>query len=262
VRLVGDPAARYADRGRRLEAARKGLSETLALNDAVSLFALCEHSLNHLLPADPRHEAFSAGAIWLAAGLGRGAAMYVNSRWGRDADRWDDAVRLLHAVLPYDEAARDVIDAVRPHSVLASVALEGTRSSDARIKIYWRLLRPVALQALGVPLLAHPDIGGFLATLVRDTALPLSGLVLSAGFAVADGALTDVKIDLCAHCLPRPEKAWVEDLDDCSRTFGLVPADVANGLLERHCDVAFVGFGIDRRGSRRLNVYVKAVEAA
>jgi hypothetical protein len=90
-----------------------------------------------------------------------------------------------------------------------------------------------------------------------ESALPPSGLVLSAGFSVADGTLADVKIDLCAHCLPRSPRAWLRLLEECRHDFDLAPIGVGNGLLDGCCEVAFVGFGLDGMAARRLNLYLK-----
>jgi hypothetical protein len=94
--------------------------------------------------------------------------------------------------------------------------------------------------------------------LKEETNLSLSGLVLSASFSLADGALDDVKVDVCAHCLPRMPADWARILERFRLDRGLLPLDIMDGLLCGQCELAFVGFGVKPDGDERLNLYLKA----
>ncbi len=262
LRLIGDPGTDRAEWSRRRAAGLKALNDTLALSRAGALAALCDATFRRLVPREELPDEPAAGWMWLAAGLDGGAAMYINTHWGGDADRWRDALGWLRALLPNSDAAEALIAALRPDATLASVALEGLTPADARAKLYWRLTRKVSLARLGVPFLEHPDCGAFLARIVGDAALPLTGLVLSAGFSVAEGGITDAKLDLCAHCLPRSPQTWGAVLADSCDHFRLARFDLADALRQGDCEVAFVGFGLDQRQRRRLNLYLKPVEDA
>lgn len=259
LRLIGDPTGDSGPRRLRAERARRAIRETLAATDAEGLSDMCEGTLRRMLPRGRARREVDPGLVWLAADLQRGAALYVNLRWGEAAARWDDALQWLAGILPDARAAASVVAALRPHAVLASVALEGSSAAEGRAKLYWRLTRPVALSALGMEPLCDPAAGAFLARIVGQRDLPLQGLVLSAGFDLGDGALTDAKIDLCAHCLPRPPEQWQGDLAGCCAAFGLAEPELGDGLDAGACEMAFLGLGIGRRGERRINAYLKPV---
>jgi hypothetical protein len=257
LRLIGDPTGNSGPRRERAARARRAIRETLAASNAEGLAALCELTLRRELPRGSARRELDPGLVWLAADLQRGAALYVNQRWGDAAARWDDALGWLRAVLPDARAATSVVAALRPHATLASVALEGSSAVEGRAKLYWRLMHPIGLDALGVAPLCDPAAGAFLGRIVGEAALPLQGLVLSAGFDLADGALADAKIDLCAHCLPRTSRQWLHDLAGCCKAFGLAEPELGDGLDSGACEMAFLGLGIDRRGERRINAYLK-----
>jgi hypothetical protein len=195
--------------------------------------------------------------VWLAADLEAGMALYANTRWGNAAERWDAAREWLALVLPDSRAIRMFIGAVREHGTLVSLALEGRTPADARAKVYWRLRGPTSLRQMGVPLLTHRAFEEFLTLIPTEEEIPLSGIVLSAGFSVSDGALSDAKIDICAHCVVRSGETWIQFLGDCCRIGGLRPLDLGEGLRRRDCEVALVGLGLNSRSERRLNVYLK-----
>jgi hypothetical protein len=254
LRLVGDPAAAVVPPDRRFRLARRALRQVLRLTGADTLSDTCDQTLQRTLPRRKGTQ-FQSGAVWLAAGLDAGAALYVNMRWGQPGDRWDDAQGWLGALLPESAASRALVEVARNHAVLASVGVEGRGRADARLKLYWRLDRGIPLHETGIALFADEAFRDFLAEVVRDDALSRQGLVLSAGFALSDGALRDAKLDLCAHCLPRTAEQWTDVLGRCEPAARA--ADLQDGLHRRQCELAFVGLGVDCRRTRRLNVYLK-----
>lgn len=257
VRLIGDPASHISDPNIRFGYARKALTELLVVTKTNSLAVSCEETLRHLLPINGQEANLRAGSLWLAAGLEGGLAVYINMRWGKIEQRWCDTVNWLMALLPCSQEAKALMHAIKPHSVIASAGLEGTTIANARVKVYWRLEKPALFHLMGISLLTHSAFRDFLVLLVSDRSLPLSGMLFSASFGLYDGKLYDIKIDLCAHCLPRPENEWVQVLQECCGAFNLAPLSIANSLSQRQCEMAFIGFGLDRFGNPRLNLYLK-----
>lgn len=257
LRIIGDPSARLDDPRGRFARAQAALSTTLRFSRAKGLAPICAATMRRVLPRDESAEALDAGAMWLAADLERGAAMYLNTSWGDDAERWRDAGDWLGAVLPRRGGAAGHVWLLAPYAALASVALEGAGAAAGRAKLYWRMCQAVPLSQLGITPLLDPACRQFLERLVGNREIAATGMVLSAGFSLGDGSLDDGKIDLCAHCIPRSAAHWAEELTGCCAAFGLAPFDLAEGLRDGAGEVAFVGFGVDRHGGRRLNVYLK-----
>ena len=207
--------------------------------------------------ADLPMDAWRRGFIWLAAGINSpGAAVYADMGPLGSAAWWF-AESWLSAVLP---SMRDAGPALALSYIadLASLSLEGTGPRDARAKLYWRLRAPRPLVDLPIPAFADPALVSFLRDCVRTREMRLSGLVMSAGFAVSSGILTDAKVDLCGHCMPRPAVEWTALLDRWAPDHGADLSSAATALRDGACEVGNIGFGLDRDGRRRLNLYLKA----
>ena len=257
VRLIIDPCS-GVDASARFSGLAGALTRVLPAVGASSLRPAVDQVLEAMLPQSRDDSALDAGLCWLAAGLG-GAAVYVNTNWGRAQDRWDDASQWLRSVLPRDDIARRVLDALRRHSVLVSVGLEGRTPRDARPKCYWRLIRPISIGAMGHPMFESAVFAEFFHLLGADERLPLSGLVWSTGFSVTDGAARDVKVDVCGHCLTRSPDAWSHIVERCCYENHAAALPLADGLARRRGEVAFLGLGVTTGGGeRRVNVYLKA----
>jgi hypothetical protein len=257
IRVVGDPGANVSNANRRFAMARRALADILTVSDAVPLTSICDGCLNRLLPVDKGRDDLQAGAMWLAAGVDGGAALYVNTRWGQASERWDDALAWLGDILPCSRNSEPIIRTLRRRAWLVSAGVEGRSAADARAKIYWRLQHPIALADLGVPLLTHEAIGEFLGLFGEEQPIALSGLVFSAGFSLRDGAICDTKVDVCGHCVPRSPGRWLEMLGEYCQRQRLQPLHIG-GAAGHPWEIAFVGFGVTAEERRRLNVYLKA----
>jgi hypothetical protein len=257
IRIIGDPLSGFVRTQTPCGEPGCVLVDFTATG-APALGPICRQILDQVLPGREHRNTLTGGLFWLAAGLDGGTAFYANTRWGRPADRWTDAENCVKLLLPDAHASISILRALRDHAVLASTGLEGKTRSDARAKLYWRLVAPRSLEQMGVPLLDDSALGQFLTLLISDEAIPLSGLVFSAGFGLTTGALSDVKIDLCAHCLPKSPAVWVRLLETCCRIYRLPPFDIAEGILEHACELAVVGLGLSAERQPRLNVYLKA----
>jgi Prenyltransferase and squalene oxidase repeat len=268
VRIIADPAWRLSDPATRLAESSAALARALPMADAASLAPICATLLTHAVPADPDAiRAFPSAFFWLGAGLGRpGFAIYADLRPHPTQDSWADPWALprrwLTTVLPQAEPAIAVLHALGGHAQPASLGLEGTGRDRGRAKIYWRLKRPAALTDLGIALLLDPRLAAFLASIIGDREMNLSGMVMSASFDLATGAIADVKIDLCAHCLPRSDDEWIAALDGIARRLDLaLPIDAAELGADRAA-LSFAGLGIDQGGAARLNIYLKPASGA
>ncbi|SEF35193.1 hypothetical protein ABL840_19440 [Variovorax sp. NFACC27] len=257
LRMLVDPAWHLADAPARLVASREALALALERGGAGDLAPACEALLDALLLEEPALHAYPSSLLWIGTGLGQpGCAVYVDVRPLGDAV-WTRTRDWLHGVLPDAAEALGTLERLRPHVQLSSIGIEGLSRQRARAKLYWRLRTPVGLAALGLPLLDDPGLAAFLATAVGLREFPLSGLVMSAGFDFASGALEDTKIDLCGHCMPQPAASWLDLVARVSHGLGLPVPPVQAALDAQHCEVAFLGAGVDRRGQHRLNIYLK-----
>jgi hypothetical protein len=257
-RLLGDPASDERDSGLRYARSLAALDAVLDLGHAAKLRPLVLDMLGAIVGAAPETDpaAYPDGVLWLGAPLaGPGVAVYVDAR--RGGDEAPDRFRswLVSLVQPSADEER-VVEAVR-HGRIMSLGVEGVSPDIARAKVYWRLARPHALSDFAIPLLADRAFAHFVELVIGDREMHLDGVVLSAGLAVPSGKLVDVKLDLCScpRCLSFDSAGAADLLDRLARTFGLSLPPLDATL--RASEVAFLGFGLDRSGDVRLNVYFK-----
>lgn len=257
-RWVGDPAWEAADPVARLRLSRDAMRDVFQSAGAASLLPAAETLVDGLVPAEEtRLRDVKRGFLWLAAGRG-GAAVYVDSAASGEAG-WERAAAAAATAVVDTGPATAALAELRASARLASLGIEGASPEDARLKVYFRLQRPQLLAELGPSLLAAPGLAAFLATVVADSTMNLSGAVFGLGFSLRSGALVDAKVDLCGHCLPRPAAAWRDLLARLAELYGVVPLPEAaqRALVERHVEVAFVGLGLTTDGRCRLNSYLK-----
>lgn len=259
TRLLGDPASLVADPLQRARASRPALQRALHHTESAALEPLADATWRMLLPQDEvtlrRHV---EGVCWLGGGVGMpGLAVYFDATRGSEDERWNRLRDWLRAVLPAADRAEETLAALRPHADLMCAGFEGTKPSNARAKLYWRLRHPVTLRELGVDLLAGDELAEWLAMTMSDRAMSSTGFVFSAGFLVATGDLFDVKLDLCCHCLDYRPAQWPALLERWSRRWELPPLDLRALLDGRGAVLSYAGFGIDRQGSGRINLYLR-----
>jgi hypothetical protein len=261
IRLIVDPAAGGFDSAEQFRSAEWALGNLLA-SHGPEMGPLCRSILDRMLPADPvTRAALGSGGAWLAADVrGRGMALYATAKWGDSATRWARVYEWLEFVLPDAGIARETLARLSSHAMPVSVGVEGAAPSDARAKLYWRLNGQVTLDALGIPLFARPEIAGFLACAVGDRRIPIAAIVGSISFHLDGGGVSDVKLDLCAHCVSRPWPDWIAVLHRCSARYGLAEFPFADLGQEPQAETAFVGFGLGSKLTPRLNVYLKQLD--
>jgi hypothetical protein len=259
VRLIADPAAAGIDSGQRFQFVETALFDLLNSHGRDMRF-LCHSVVEQILPVDAdTRAALNNGGAWLAADLsGKGLALYATTRWGQAAHRWARARAWLDATLPAHTAGREALRRLSTRTALVSAGVEGTSSANARAKLYWRLNGRASLSELGLPLLRRSELTDFLTYAIEDRRISPAAIVGSTSFRLADGAVSDVKLDICCHCVQRPWRDWMQILRRCSARFGLADFPLADHVSEKDAELAFIGLGIDADFNVRLNVYLKA----
>lgn len=256
-RLIADPAATVGDADARFARGEAALG---ALLDArgPALRGLCEHILAATLPPPGERAALPSGLLWLAADLaGPGLAVYTTARWGDEAGRWTRALAWLDEVLPDSRAARGRLEPLRTLARPVAHAIEGADPARARAKLYFRTVAPEPMVRLGLDLLHDAWVVEFLELLIGDAAIRAETIVYSLGFTIGDGALCDIKLDVCAHCTPRSPPAWTALLGEWTERSGAAAFGVDRALLSGAAEVAFVGAGVRSDGELRTNLYLK-----
>jgi hypothetical protein len=256
--VIGDPGAQYADLEDRYECSLHTLERCIEFSQSTELTPLVAQTLSHFIPATREgRSAYTDGFVWVAASPdGPGLAFYVEAAPSNKAVAWSSIRSWLKTLLPDDAQARQTLDTLESCSIPASVGLEGSSTGNLRAKVYFRLKQSIPLQQLGIDLLAGHDIAEFLHTAMGDFGVDRDGLVFSIGFRVATGAMVDAKVDLCGHCIRHNTSQWINTVTRLTDRFQLAALPVSEALNECSCAVAFIGFAVDTKGGRRLNLYL------
>ena len=259
IRLLGDPCCDVPDPADRYDASLNAMLCVLESAGSKSLGALLRRTLELNLPRERALLSdYPDGVMWLGAGLdGPGLAMYVDCRRGGHTVALERLHTWLRAVCGDTSDVASLVSALRNNTLLMCLGIEGLSFANARAKVYWRLDRPAELKSLGIPGFADSAFTQFLSLLVGDRRIRLSGIVLNAGIHVNGGEWADVKLDVCGcrNCLNLTQEEAAAAISALTSHFGLLPLPVAD-ILE-YGEFAFCGLGIDVRGQRRLNVYIK-----
>ena len=262
-RLIGDPGAFASTISERIERSRDAVLGLSAASRSATFDSLTNRILRMIVPENCTQIAEpDAGIMWLATGMHeRSAAAYLNARWSTAEEDWARARLCFCSMLPHPEDAENLINDLEPRAQLASIGLETTSSNDMRLKIYWRLTTPTLLSTLAIPLLHHPAMSRFFATVVSNERMSLTGVVFSAGFLLSTGQLEDVKADLCAHCLPRSLDSWLDRVDEVTEQNSLPTMALRSCLRGSNLEPAFLGLGLNRNHQVRMNLYLKCADA-
>lgn len=258
LKLIADPATRHATTEERYLASRHSLRLALQ-RSAPRLSALAELSMDSLIASDIAQRAhYRYGFVWLAASpVQLGLAFYAEmGPWGQ-TQGWQVCRDWLAKILPDTQPAMHIVQQLCHHAVVASAGLEGSTPEDARAKVYFRLREPMALSELGVDLLASDEALSFLTLAMGDFSLERDGLILCLGFSLATGALADIKLDLCGHCLRYDAAGWQQLLQQLAQKFCLPLPDLYDVLASQECAMAFIGFGLDVAHRPRINLYLQ-----
>jgi hypothetical protein len=257
VRVIGDPACELVEPLMRARAARASVAALLRSTGSTGLAALAGTAWSTLLPdADEELAAYTEGVVWLGQTLDEpGCALYFDVTKPPPAQAWERIERWLDLARSADDAAGGLCRRLARVAAPLSAGFEGIDADRVRKKLYWRLREPAALASFGVDLFTAPDMLRFLNLVVGDRVLDGSGLVFACGLAGAVPRVQDAKIDVCAHCLRQDTAAWSSLFAHLVDEFGLTSFPLDAVLAAR---LSYVGFGLDRFGNRRLNIYLGA----
>ena len=260
LRLITDPASALLEPELRLAASREILEKTLRFSKAESLQPQCDQLFQAVLHHHPGIDltSFYRGFCWIGASPSEpGVALYLDTFPLGTMSAWDMIEQWLSHVLPDATEAKQLIENLRIYAIPASVGLEAVSPQNGRAKIYWRLKQPVPLSSLSIAPLQRPEIAQFLAMVIEKREMRLEGTVFCTGFDLLTGCLTDAKIDLCAHCLPRPAEEWSTLVDHLTSTFHIQKPAIRKTLNSGQTSMAFIGMRVPVNGSPKLNVYLK-----
>ncbi|WP_345525226.1 hypothetical protein [Nocardioides endophyticus] len=212
-----------------------------------------------LLPTDVgAYPELAVGTVWLGVPLqDDGLGVYLNGAWGGALARWNRVTRWLTEEGVPSEAWTTPIAALCGHAHVSSLAVDIDRSGRSRLKVYFRLDRPIPLTAFGAGLWSSSLLAAFLDEVAGNRWLPRSGLVFCMSFAAGRSRLTDVKVDVCGHCMGE-DTDWPQCLDRVAAIAGTARVPWVPWELGRSTEVAFLGMGCRADGSTRWNLYLRS----
>jgi hypothetical protein len=258
-RLLVDPGAYQPDLADRYDTGVAAVRQAATLGHGQALLPSFQQTMAALLPADPAaRSAYVDGFVWVGVPLDTpGCALFVDCTRDVPAS-WARVSAWLETALPEGGHAGALIGRIRGGARLMCAGIEGVEPRVARMKLYWRLAAPGPLAAAGEEF-AGQALRRFVATCLDGQPIALDGVVLCAGWSAATGAPTDVKVDLCGHCLSRPGTVWRETVAAlAAEQVGADPPEaLLTALASGAVDVAYLGLGVARDGGRRLNVYLR-----
>lgn len=263
LRLIGDPGAHLAEPEARFRSAQDALRNSLVASGSIALAELAMSTFFRLIPDEKAERSqYKNGFMWHAVSPDQpGLAFYIETAPMSQIEGWSAALDWLGDILPSAQSAEAMITPLREHCVVASMGLEGSEPQNARAKIYFRLKEKMSLNKLGIDLLNSGEFDRYLRLAMGDFEVDRYGLVLCIGFSIATGEFTDVKIDLCGHCLKYEREQWIRLIDQLVAEFGLACPTHSDVLRDGSCRVAFIGFGLDVDRRPRLNVYLMDAKA-
>jgi hypothetical protein len=204
----------------------------------------------------------SRGSMWVGVPLaGRGAAIYVNGRVHDDRVAWERVSRWMRALTGSSIAERIRLE-WSGRAELASIGVEGADADTAQIKLYFRLGAAIPLSDFAANASQRAALATFVECLAGDAALPRHGILVGLGVSARSGVLTDVKLDLCGHCLAFDAGSFAHALRAVETAFGLPEETLSAMKIGERSDVAFVGCGVSISGEPRVNVYFKHHDAS
>jgi hypothetical protein len=258
-RLLADPASELADPLLRYQASCRAIEPVLEMAGSSSINILFQQTLQLNLPSeDNKFVDYPDGVMWLAANLdGPGCAMYVDARRGGENVALERLGHWLTKLCsPTDDIAA-LLRSLETQSRLMCLGVEGISPAYARAKVYWRLAEAVRLDQLGLEGFKDRSFTEFLSLSIGGRRINLTGIVLNAGIDVVTGKWADVKLDVCGcqNCLNYSTVEAIQAADAITNHFGLAALPLADAL--EYGELAFFGLGLDARGKRRFNVYLR-----
>jgi hypothetical protein len=264
--LDGTGAQRMANNRRRLTDLARSLGTAPSLAAVEELLDALAPADNTVLLGEP------AGAFWIGVGFALGRAprlkIYINGRWGKEADRWQRLDRFA-TFFGLRDRWHGLAKELRAHLKPLGMALtfSSSRPPDGRIYLsafgktiayYEHLARTAGTTRFNNDL--H-QFAGFM--LADDIDFPTPTAVSS--FGLRCGSAFDYKFELCAHCLFESDRQAAHRLRSWLSAAGidaaayedmlavLQPAGLSANENNLHC---YAGIGL-KRGAPCASIYLK-----
>jgi hypothetical protein len=264
-RLIGDPAFFHSDPLTRFDESIAALQLTLDAGNAGDLHDACQSSLTSAFPKNQEAlRTYSCGMIWLGLTLDRpGAAVYFLSI-PDTSTAWRRIHEWLNTILVHSEEAHRIIARLESHCHPVFVGIEGQNTETGRCKLYWRLSRLITPAQFGITMYNDPGIARFLGTIMKDHPYSFYALTFSAGFSLATGELTDIKVDLSNRSANLSVSEAITFMELQAETLGLLHPPACHGfsVLRNSVSIGFIGLGLDCQGHHRLNTYLYQTDSA
>ena len=259
-RLIADPASDAVDIRERHARSQNALTALLIHNRAVGMRAPITHLMASIGPTcDAERERFSHGLFWLGAPWdSSGVAVYMDVSMHTQKEGW----RIVDGWLPQLKGSGekgDIPEVVRAHCKISSAGVEGMDAARFRQKLYLYALREIP-RGLMNDLLPQLDLfarTGCFRMVMGQSSLALDEVVFNVGMDPVSGAVVDSKIDIWIAGLGIPRKDMTHAIARCCSGLGLQQIDLFEMIRLFDLNYSFLGFGVDKEGRRRLNIYLK-----
>lgn len=258
LRVIGDPGAFYYDPELRYNASVETLFKSILDAGASALTIVAKQTVKALIPEDSfSRSLYKQGFVWIAVDSNKhGIAFYIETAPLGQEQGWKVVEAWLRNILPSMDSANHILKKLKPHCIVASAGLEGQTTDDCRAKIYFRMLKDMDVQDLGIDILSSEEMTTFIKIVKGHFDVELDGWVMSIGFRLTTGELMDAKIDLCGHCLRYDSKEWPTKIKQITDYFSLTPLDTDIVFSKGEFKTAFIGFGLTTSFKPRLNLYI------
>jgi hypothetical protein len=260
-RFISDPACIIGPPGQRYRHSYTALQNLYTITGTTEIRQICEEMLDFHLPDQTGPlEDYPDGVLWLGASPDmNGLAVYMDGRRGGNKASWQRLQSWLNQIMPQNTEVDTFVNNASQHGLIMSIGLEGSTMENLRAKIYFRLVQPTDLSALGIPLLLRNEFSSFMDDVVGGKQIKQAGLVFNIGFHIASGKMFDAKIDICGcdHCVNRDAESWLNVLEHTASRYGIAPFPITANVLNEQCAISYYGIGVDRRGEIRMNLYLK-----
>jgi hypothetical protein len=267
LQFLGEAGPPELSNAERLATSRDRLRRVAILLGAGSSLAGIEPLADTLVPSAARELlADHAGAVWLGAGCAPGAAphvkLYCNAKWGEASSRWQRLGRVATSFgIGSDWPALRALDSFGLAPLGTGLRVAGGSAAAARIYLSgyglsWTHIKEIGARFADAAFDEH--ISRLAMTLPGDGhQWPTRSVVCS--FAVAPGHLTDVKVELCAHCAFSTDAEararclrWLDDNDAAVSAYSRTLEILAPGGMSHAAVALHSHFGVDSRGVRTI----------
>lgn len=259
LRLIGDPGAYHQDVENRFQSSIQTLHFFMDQSVSEDFKSIAQKTIKKLIPQTAQERTcYKQGFVWIGANPKQaGIAFYLELAPLGYERGWQTTELWLQDILPDTSVAFTILKKIKKYGIIASAGLEGSTLENTRAKLYFRFKEATSLKNLDIDLFNSQEMQDFLTIAMARFEVDLQGFVMNIGFNLMTGALADVKVDLCGHCLRHTPDAWQDVMNQLTNRFSLAPLDTKPILENSSFEVAFIGFGLTADIKPRLNLYIK-----